>query len=253
MSIYIDVLGSGSSGNCYLMTYDNTAIFVDAGTTKKNLSKVLNKVSDKKTYLFITHEHSDHIKGLKFFLQNIDLEIFCSYGTAKYLYKLEYDPDKIKVINSKTKYLFNSFSVLPFNTYHDGNETLAYRFSLNYGDITFLTDTGTIDKGILDAIDGTNALFLESNYEEQMLLNGNYPLHLKKRILSSKGHLSNKEAIKTVHEIYGNRLKNIFLSHISEENNSYALVEKYSVYIEKNLKIETTFLKQKQTYNFKLF
>jgi len=91
MAITIDVLSSGSSGNSYLLTDDKVAIFLDAGVNKKSLLSVINKTIGKKCYLFITHEHFDHIKGLKYFQKNLDIEIFCSFGTAKYLYQSAYD------------------------------------------------------------------------------------------------------------------------------------------------------------------
>jgi phosphoribosyl 1,2-cyclic phosphodiesterase len=248
----IDVLSSGSSGNSYLLSDDKVAVFLDAGVNKKSLLSVINKTIGKKCYLFITHEHFDHIKGLKYFQKNLDIEIFCSFGTAKYLYQSAYDTKDIKVIHPKNKYLFNNFSVIPFNVFHDGQDTFGYRFSINNKDISFVTDTGIIDKMILDVIDGSNVVFIETNYDENMLKKGSYPMHLKKRILSKHGHLSNNEAIKTLHEIYGRQLTDVFFSHISEENNSYTLLDKYVTYVENTLKTKAYVLRQRTHYTFSL-
>lgn len=249
----VDVLASGSSGNSYFVENSEVSLFVDAGVGKRRIAEISQKIGSKSCYLFLTHPHSDHIKGLKYFLKALNLTIFCSMSTAKYLYENGHEIDNIKILNNKVRYLFNNFSVLPFKVNHDCDETFGYRFFFKEGDVSFVTDTGIIDKTILDSIDGTNAIFLESNYDEDMLKNGRYPLYLKKRILSNNGHLSNKDAIKTLHEIYGQKLKKVYFSHISEENNSYELIDKYTKYVEKALKIEAFTLRQKSYYNFSLF
>ncbi|MCA1926907.1 MAG: MBL fold metallo-hydrolase [Calditerrivibrio sp.] len=253
MGIKVAVLASGSSGNSYFVEDNEVSFFVDAGVGKRTIADISKKVGDKPCYLFLTHSHSDHVKGLKYFLKTFNLTVFCSMPTARDLYENGNDIDNIKILDDKIRYLFNNFSVFPFKVNHDCDGTFGYRFSFKNGEISFVTDTGIIDKTILDSIDGSNAIFLESNYDEDMLKNGRYPLHLKKRILSKNGHLSNKDAIKTLHEIYGQKLKKVFFSHISEENNSYDLIDKYCRYVEKTLKMEAFTLRQKSYYNFSLF
>lgn len=248
----IDVLASGSSGNCYLITDDRSAVFVDVGVNKKKLHCYQNKLQNKKVSLFISHEHVDHIKGLKYFQSIFDGDIFCGFDTAKYLHDLGHDTDNIKIIEPDHLFDFNKWQVYPFRLSHDSADIFGFKFNFNNVLISFVTDTGEVSRDIFEIITGSDILFLEANYEEEMLVNGKYPQHLKKRILSRKGHLSNKDAIKTIHEIYDRRLKKILFSHISEENNSYELMEKYCKYCEKTFKVEATYLKQKTHYSFKV-
>lgn len=248
----IDVLASGSSGNSYLLSMDDSAIFVDVGVCKRDLLKAKKRLEGKKVSLFLTHEHIDHIKGFKYFQSIFGGDIFCGFATAKYLHQMGYDTENIKVIEHNHTYTFDGWEVFTFGLSHDSADIFGFRFNIEGYKVSFVTDTGEINRDILDAISKTNILFLESNYEDEMLKKGRYPVHLKKRILSRKGHLSNRDAINTLHEIYDHSLEKVCFSHISEENNSYDLMDKYCKYCEKTFKIDTIYLKQKTSYSFKV-
>jgi phosphoribosyl 1,2-cyclic phosphodiesterase len=248
----IDVLASGSSGNSYLITTADNAVFVDIGVTKRDIVRFKEKINGKKVSLFLSHEHIDHIKGLKYFQSLFDGEVFCGYETAKYLHQSGFYTDNLKVIEPSHMYIFNGWQVSPFELSHDSSDIFGFRFDFGGYVITFVTDTGEVCNNTLEIISNTDLLFLESNYEDDMLIKGKYPQHLKKRILSSKGHLSNKDAIKVLHEIYGSRLEKVCFSHISEENNSYDLMERYCKYCEKTIKVEAKYLKQRTHYSFKI-
>lgn len=248
----IDVLASGSSGNSYLLTLNSSAVFVDIGVCKRDLLKFKKRLEGKKVSLFLTHEHIDHIKGFKYFQSLYDGEVFCGFATAKYLHQMGYDTENIKIIEHNHTYTFDELQVYTFGLSHDSADIFGFRFDIGGYRIYFVTDTGEVCNDIYDAIAKTNLLFLESNYEDEMLIKGRYPAHLKKRIMSRKGHLSNRDAINTLHEIYDHSLEKVCFSHISEENNSYDLMDKYCKYCEKTFKIDTIYLKQKTPYSFKV-
>ncbi|MCX8084624.1 MAG: MBL fold metallo-hydrolase [Calditerrivibrio sp.] len=248
----IDVISSGSSGNCYLITNDNYGVFIDIGVNKRDLVRVKDKLVDKKIYLFITHEHHDHIKGLRYYQALFNSDIFCCLDVAKHLSDAGYDIGNVKLIDEGVMYEFPGWLTYPFPLSHDSIASFGYSFFIDNYKISFVTDTGIVTKDILSAIDKSDILFLESNYEDDLLIKGSYPLHLKKRILSNKGHLSNRDALKVVHELYHSKLQRVYFAHISEENNSYDIMARYCKYCEKLFGIEFGYLRQKTHYNIRV-
>ena len=219
-------IASGSSGNCYYIESDGKKILVDAGISftriKKALASIERDVSDLDA-LFISHEHSDHIAALPMLNKHTKLEVFSSAGTLEEI-KNKYPEIESARLNdlqvNKQENLFG-FSVRTFSVFHDAADPVGYVFDKEEKDkkIGIVTDTGQIDDNIMEMIKDVNLLVLEANYDEHSLKNGDYPAFLKRRILSSQGHLSNLAAAKILHDICSPSLSHVFLGHLSKENN----------------------------------
>jgi len=246
----LNVIDSGSSGNCYHIKRNNMHIFVDIGISRYRVDGVLGEdsMSKNKVLLFLTHEHTDHISGIIPFINRYKPIVFASEGTADVLKKKGIDVSDFYILRKDLIYDFEDISVHPFQIMHDGAEPLGYHFTFDNRSITFATDMGHASEYIEEYLKMSDIGVLESNYEEELLKNGNYPAYLKKRILSSKGHLSNKEALNIAAKLSGNSIKKLLFAHVSEENNNYGILEKYSDFATKNFGFETSFLRQNHKY-----
>ena len=240
----LNVIGSGSSGNCYILETNNRYIVVDIGVPLYKVRDEITFEEGKTIDLFITHEHVDHILGLKPFINAFNPKVYTSEGTAFQIHKKKIEPEHFFVLDTKKIYAFDDYEVIPFNTSHDACQPFGYRFNFTNSSISFATDMGIVTNEVLEIIRGSFCLILESNYEDDMLLNGSYPTRLKKRVMSTKGHLSNKEAINLVSQIFSFNLKKLFFGHISEENNDYSLMERYASFCRKNFHIEADYFMQ---------
>jgi phosphoribosyl 1,2-cyclic phosphodiesterase len=248
----LHILSSGSKGNCYCIETEKELIFIDAGVPTRYLLKFIENSGKAlgDIYFFITHEHTDHISGLLRFCQHNSPRIFASEGTVSCL-NWKGIPRKYLTPISKDKlYTFPSFSLSAFKISHDAYEPFGY--TLNTGETTFgiLTDCGRITKRILEALGEVNTLILEANYDPDMLENGPYAERLKKRITSSKGHLSNLDACNILAHLSKGALKECHFGHVSEANNDYALLERLARFCQKSFGIKTDVLRQKTYYNY---
>ena len=243
--VNFNVIASGSSGNSYFIETDNSYVFIDVGVSCKRIEREFNEnEKNKDIYLFITHEHIDHVKGFKTFNKKYKPNVFLTEGTAIAMTSKGYEMDKSYIVDPDLTYEFDSFKVSPFAINHDASQPVGYKFHFGEKAIIFATDLGVVDDNVLENLKYTETVVLEFNYEDSLIKNGNYPEYLKKRICSIKGHLSNKDALNAVSKIANEGIKNLFLAHISENNNTYELVEKYSTMIKEHYNIDTTCLKQ---------
>lgn len=243
----LNVISSGSSGNCYILETKNRYIVVDIGVPLYKIKSEFVFDDNKKIDLFITHEHIDHISGLKPFINTFNPQIYTSEGTAFQIHKKKIEPEHFFVLDTNKIYDFDDYEVIPFNTSHDACQPFGYRFNFTNSSISFATDMGVVTNEVIEVIRSSNCLILESNYEDDMLMQGSYPERLKKRVMSTRGHLSNREAINLVSQIFSFNLKKLFLGHISEENNDYTLIEKYITFCKNNFHIQADFFKQHST------
>ncbi len=218
-------LFSGSSGNCiYIEFSKDNAILVDAGKSNKQLEnsfKINNINPSNIKAIFITHEHSDHIAGLKVFLKNHDVKVYGSGGTLSALQEkgIISKNDSFEVLKKAEKDL-DFFSVKPFSISHDCKEGYGYSFVSGNGEkVSVCTDLGYVSNEIKNDLKGSHAVILESNHDQMMLQNGPYPYYLKRRILSDVGHLSNDSCGELLPYLVNNGTKNIVLSHLSAHNN----------------------------------
>ena len=224
MGIKFCSLSSGSSGNCQYIETNNSKILVDSGFSGKKTEELLKSIDVSPADLdaiLVTHEHIDHVKGVGVLSRRFDLPI---YANANTWVGMEAKLGDIKEKNTKIFTTENFFdlkdlTVFPVSIFHDANEPVGYILYYKGVKISIVTDTGFISDNIADKIRDSNLYFLESNHDEFMLKEGLYPWHLKRRILSSHGHLSNEDAGETLSNILKGNGEKVILAHLSKDNN----------------------------------
>jgi len=215
-------IASGSNGNCYYLGNDDDAILIDAGVSAKRIVERMNRLGLSLSNLrgvFISHEHSDHIRGIDVFSRKHAVPVFMTqktYGSYGHVIK-----DTLLNFFSPGKPVqLGNICVQPFLKLHDAVEPCSFSVSSGSRNVAVMTDIGLRCKNVIDHIRNADAVFLESNYDDQMLATGPYPAYLKRRITSDVGHLSNTQAALLTMEHASARLKHIFLSHLSANNNT---------------------------------
>lgn len=217
-------LFSSSSGNCTFIGSAKTGILVDAGVSAKRLKEaLLSREIDPSALagIFITHEHSDHIKGMRILASTFKIPVYATAGTMKFLEENGYATSKFPfgVIDEKGIELGDIF-VKAFRTPHDSVDSCGYQIEFSDGQkAAIATDTGCINDNMRENLLGCNLVMLESNHDVGMLQNGPYPYYLKRRILSDIGHLSNECCAEFVKELVRTGTSRVFLGHLSDENN----------------------------------
>jgi phosphoribosyl 1,2-cyclic phosphodiesterase len=210
-------LFSSSKGNSYYVGTKNAGVLVDCGVSCRQITAALtaNGLSrDCVKAVFLTHEHSDHVKGLAVFLKNNPVPV---YGTAGTLYALPHIPDSREIVNTVE---IGNFEAAVIPTSHDAAAPCGYRFEDSESVLVILTDTGTVTKEAKIHARGADTVVLESNYDPEMLKYGDYPGYLKARIAGRRGHLSNEQSAAFAADLILSGTKNILLAHISENNNT---------------------------------
>ena len=220
--IEICALASGSNGNCYYIGNEVDAVLIDAGITcKQILCRLEERRLDAKKIraVFISHEHSDHVRGIRVLGKKLDIPAYLTMGTFNSLYFTN-QPTAVRFFEPGEPVKVGSFTIYPFLKNHDASEPTSFRIESMGINIGVFTDIGTPCSNVTFQLNKCKALFLETNYDEKMLWEGNYPYHLKKRIGSDVGHLSNKQAFDLLNEHASEELECVFLSHLSAENNT---------------------------------
>ncbi|OPL07914.1 MAG: hypothetical protein AVO33_03330 [delta proteobacterium ML8_F1] len=237
MAINYCSLASGSSGNCHFIGTQTTRILVDIGMSHRYVKKALASIGEAIETIdgiLLTHEHSDHIKGLKTTLKKEDLKVYVNRKTFECLKEKvrEEDLDKFVIFDKYVDFTLGDLEISSFEILHDAVDPLGYRFTHGGKILSVVTDIGAMTDAVLSKIRQSDFLVLESNHDVNMLMYGAYPYPLKRRIAGDRGHLSNMEAAKTVFEVFkwGN-LKSVVLAHLSKDNNMPELakltVQKY--------------------------
>lgn len=214
----ISVLASGSKGNCTLIQTKNTNILIDAGMSNLYIEKQLISLGvnpDLIDGIFITHTHVDHIAGLKVFIKKHNPIV---YLTKKIYEELKETLNQYVILEDKI--FINDLTVDYFKTSHDTEDSVGYVVSDNESSVVYVTDTGYINSKYFDMLSNKDLYVFESNHDVQLLMdNPNYPYQTKQRILSDKGHLSNKDSAYYLSKLVGDKTKHIILAHLSEQNN----------------------------------
>ncbi|MEP6673625.1 MAG: MBL fold metallo-hydrolase [Ferruginibacter sp.] len=227
MSLFITSLNSGSNGNCYYIGNDTEAVLIDAGISCKETEKrmqLLGLSMNRVKAIFISHEHTDHIKGLPAIAEKYDLPVYitgrtmrnCAMPVRKQLEKnfQPYQPVSI-----------GNITVTAFPKFHDAVDPHSFIIAFNNICIGVFTDIGAPCKHVLKHFSLCHAAFLETNYDESLLDNGNYPIFLKNRIRGGHGHLSNNQALEIFTKHRPSFMTHLLLSHLSKDNNDPQLVQ----------------------------
>jgi len=227
MSLFITSLNSGSNGNCYYVGNENEAVLIDAGISCREIEKRLLRLElsiGKIKAIFISHEHSDHIKGVAVLSRKHKLPVYITRATLK-SGGLQLDEELVKEFTGYQNIMIGDLNIMAFPKFHDASDPHSFIVSGNGIKIGVLTDIGSICKHVIEAFKQCHAAFLETNYDEEMLEGGNYPFYLKRRIQSSHGHLSNDQALELFVNHRAPFLTHVLLSHLSRENNSPQLAQ----------------------------
>ncbi|MDD4092456.1 MAG: MBL fold metallo-hydrolase [Smithellaceae bacterium] len=215
-------IASGSNGNCYYVENDDDAVLIDAGVSTKQIVGRMARLGlslSKLRGVFISHEHTDHIRGIDVFSRKHAVPVFMTQKThASSGCFIKDNP--VSFFSPGKPVQMGSIRVHPFLKSHDAIEPCGFSVSSGSSRVAVLTDVGLHCENVIEHIRNADALFLESNYDDQMLKTGPYPVHLKKRIASDRGHLSNTQAGMITLEYATTRLKHVFLSHLSANNNT---------------------------------
>ncbi|NLA73975.1 MAG: MBL fold metallo-hydrolase [Deltaproteobacteria bacterium] len=217
------VLASGSKGNaCYIET-DNTKILIDAGLSCRELTRRLGLIGVVITSfdaIIITHEHSDHTKGAGPVSRKFDSTVYGNISTLSRCHNLKKNTKIDTSINTGGTFKINDITIKTFAKSHDAADPVGLIVSSNGFRLEVLTDTGESSPVLEKMLQGCTSLMLEFNHDVEMLENGPYPYHLKKRIRGAYGHLSNEQAGDLLKKLSHNRLNNVVLAHLSEINNT---------------------------------
>ena len=224
---------SGSSGNCYYLGTNDYGILVDAGigirTIKKHL-KSLDVPLESIYGILVTHDHADHIRSLGPLGEKCHIPIYTteriheginrSYCVTEKLYTC------VRHLEKGVPFALRDFRITPFEVPHDGTDNVGYCIEVDGKTFSFLTDLGHITPVAAQYIGQAGYLVIESNYDEEMLRTGRYPLRLQERITSVNGHLSSRQTAEFLAEHYDAKLKYVWLCHLSEDNNRPELAYK---------------------------
>jgi len=226
--IEICALASGSNGNCYYIGNEEEAVLVDAGLSYKQLIKRMESKSldpSKIKAVFITHEHRDHIRGVRVLGKKLDIPVYMSKGTYIKAFRT-WKPISYLPVENNVPVEVSSFKIFPVLKNHDAAEPVSYRIEYKDRSVGVFTDIGSPCDNVRHHLSQCQALFLETNYDVRMLKEGSYPYYLKVRIDSTVGHLSNLQAFELLKEHAHPELQCVFLSHLSAENNRPELAYK---------------------------
>jgi phosphoribosyl 1,2-cyclic phosphodiesterase len=224
----IKVISSGSKGNSTFIESNGTRLLIDVGVPFQRIKKTLEEINEdvnKIDAVFISHEHSDHMSGLASISKKIGCKVYVRKELVSPLKKV-IDRDYIEVIDDDIR--IGTISIKLFNTSHDVPNN-GYIFEDDNKSVVYMTDTGYVSKKIIDITKNKSLYIIESNHDEEMLMNGPYPFILKQRVIGDTGHLSNKSATSYLKKVVGDNTNYIVLAHISENNNTYDLALKNAI------------------------
>jgi len=226
MSLFIASLNSGSNGNCYYVGSENDAVLVDAGISCREVEtrmKRLKLAIENVRAIFISHEHSDHIRGLSSLSRKYNLPVYVSEGTLR---SGEFYIDKhlIRHFDDTDAVPFGDLYVRAFGKHHDAADPYSFTVTRRHVVVGVFTDIGRPCDRLVHHFSRCHAAFLEANYDTDMLDKGRYPYFLKQRIRGGNGHLSNQQALDLVLQHRPAYMSHLLLAHLSENNNCPKLV-----------------------------
>jgi phosphoribosyl 1,2-cyclic phosphodiesterase len=228
MSLFIASLNSGSNGNCYYVGNEDEAVLIDAGISCRETEKRLKRLEldiNKVKAIFITHEHADHIHGVRVLVKKYRIPV---YITARTLHQshIFISPHLINSFDAYKPVVIGNLAITGFPKLHDAIDPHSFVVSCGNVRVGVFTDIGTVCPHVIHNFRNCHAVFLESNYDVEMLDKGPYSYALKNRIRGGKGHISNAEALRLFAEHKPPFMTHLLLSHLSHDNNDPVLVER---------------------------
>jgi phosphoribosyl 1,2-cyclic phosphodiesterase len=224
MSLSYSILASGSTGNALYVESDEHSFLVDAGFSGKQMEALFGQIDrdiSKLSGIFVTHEHSDHIKGIGVLARKYQLPVYANEKTWRAMeHSVGAIPTEQKfVFNMETVKSFGAVDIESFGVSHDAAEPMFYVFHHGGKKLVLITDTGYVSDRMKGTISNADVYIFESNHDVQMLRMGRYPWNIKRRILSDLGHVSNEDAAFAMSDVVGDQTKRIYLAHLSMDNN----------------------------------
>lgn len=215
------MLGSGSGGNCTFIGDERSGVLIDAGLSAQETDYRLRQIGVDPRILrgvLITHEHRDHVFGANSVAGDLKVPIYANEKTARAARGLSRISD-LRPFQTGRPFDLDGYWVQPIPLSHDAADPVAFSLEKEGQKIGCVTDLGTPTEPLIDALLGCQILILEFNHDPQMLQNGPYPAHLKQRVSSAHGHLSNGEATDLLRAVAHSGLRHLFLAHMSQVNN----------------------------------
>jgi len=226
-TLFITSLNSGSNGNCYYVGNQEEAVLIDAGISCKETEIRMNRLGlsmHSIKAIFISHEHSDHIRGLTVLAKKYQLPVYITAGTLLNC-KVKLKDDLIRPLSGEQIIHIGNMSISSFPKVHDAAEPHSFMVTCGETRVGVFTDLGVVCEQLIHHFKQCHAAFLEANYDEDMLHQGSYPYYLKRRISGGQGHLSNKQALALFLEHKPAHMTHLLLAHLSRDNNSPELVQ----------------------------
>ena len=230
MNLIFRSFASGSSGNCYYLGTKYSGILIDAGISARTIQKLLREMDlDFRNIMavLVTHDHADHIRAVGTLGERVHLPIYSTPLIHEGIDRNYGVKEKLKTsrryFEKETEWDLNGMKINTFGIMHDSTECVGYVIDYMGQRFMIATDCGTPSDLMGYYIGTANHVVIEANHDEQLLLNGPYPTYLKERILSPRGHQSNAVCAELIEKNYHEGLKNIFLCHLSQENNDPAV------------------------------
>ena len=226
MKFQLCSLNSGSCGNSTYISAGGTRLLVDAGLSGRAITTALaqiNVLPETLNGLLVTHEHIDHVRGVGVLARKYRLPVYANYRTWQAMHRLVGDipAAQQRIFDTEQDFFIGDLNILPFAIPHDTVEPVAFRVHYGHRSVAVATDLGHVSKRVLTRLSGTDLVLLESNHDPDMLINNDrYPLHLKRRIQSTQGHLSNAECAQALIKLNDSGVRYALLGHLSQDNNT---------------------------------
>ncbi|HPZ86731.1 MAG TPA: MBL fold metallo-hydrolase [Flavihumibacter sp.] len=228
MSLFITSLNSGSNGNCYYVGNDQDAVLVDVGISARETLRRMQRLGlspERIKAIFVSHEHGDHITGIVGLSRKYNIPVYISAGTHEAA-RLPINDELRRHFNNNELMVLGSLQITAFTKAHDAADPYSFTISDGLVNVGVFTDIGRVCANLIRHFKTCHAAFLEANYCEQMLANGSYPFHLKRRISGGRGHLSNNQALDLFTRHRHAQLSHLILAHLSKNNNDPDLVNR---------------------------
>ena len=221
-------LGSGSKGNATIIDTENGCLMIDCGFSIKETTRRLERVGKSPqdiSAILVTHEHSDHWKGVLPFSSKFSIDVYATAGCYRAVNVSPTTSKLLKVICSHSGFMINNVHVLPIPVPHDANEPVQYIFSYDQYRLGILTDVGNITPYIIEQYNNCTGLLVEANHDVELLQAGAYPKFLKDRVAGQWGHLNNHQTASLLGAINQQSIQKLVIGHISESNNNSSMVK----------------------------